>query len=888
LDIHRRQKRYLSTPSEIRRQHLDSSIFQFKSHGRNFMLHLLKNDILIHPNFEAVTYGINGWETINFEHCYYHGYLANRNTSKVSAHTCSGLKGYIQDEDGEEFLIEPLFDMDTSSNNSLRHIIYNVKDHKTRNGNHTCGNYDKTFTKNTLHYDEVHLSSRYNANRLYRNIMPSYNQRKKRAAEKPSEAMKYSLTTVVCDKAMKQRRCNGDAGKCVKRALSIMNHVDMVFKSLNVRTPVRKIIVSGNSDVGFTAHSNSKKTLDSLCKYAERELHLKQKLGHDNTVLITGVDLVGSVVGLARVGSMCSLQSGCINEDHEKNELLTANTVAHEIGHNIGLGHIKDNCACPKSPCVMTASVPHTPVQSFSSDCSLGSLNAKLDKGNMPCLLDKPSEDEMEGPIKCGDQYLQKGEECDCGTKEECEASGASRCCDPTTCRLKASSVCAFGACCNTETCNYHNVGKLCRDKISSCDLPEFCSGKSSECGPNFFVEDGIKCENGQEGYCFAGSCVTHTSQCKGLWGKDAVVAHNACWKINDRGTMYGHCGKLDEEMDPYKAKFKKCKKKDFQCGSLQCCASPKCLSSDTPRFPIIGSNKRSQDTWLGSVYCRIGYTFLGADMEDPTIAASGTKCGEGMICYNNECTNISTIQESYNINFTKCRKECQNGGTCNNNGHCHCPPGFGCPYCKVSGPGGSVDSGQGCIKDTTDCGGKNGTDSSSGCLSTTVKVLLIFFLLVCPFIGLVAWLIFRQRVTILSKFSWQGRTKEVGGASTENARVCGVVNQGATVRFEGPVKTMKSEQKSKSKSKAGKGKKTGTKKNTAPEPPDIANSKEQPPPSYHSVVSYKSAPGKNPPPSNSNTVPEKALSPLPPSTNSKRHAHIPPPPPGSRLATKR
>lgn len=50
---------------------------------------------------------------------------------------------------------------------------------------------------------------------------------------------------------------------------------------------------------------------------------------------------------------------------------------------------------------------------------------------------------------------------------------------------------------------------------------------------------------------------------------------------------------------------------RDFQCGSLQCCASPKCLSSDTPRFPIIGSNKRSQDTWLGSVYCRLVDIFV-------------------------------------------------------------------------------------------------------------------------------------------------------------------------------------------------------------------------------------------------------------------------------------
>lgn len=45
----------------------------------------------------------------------------------------------------------------------------------------------------------------------------------------------------------------------------------------------------------------------------------------------------------------------------------------------------------------------------------------------------------------------------------------------------------------------------------------------------------------------------------------------------------------------------------------------------------------------------------------------------------------------------------------CNNNGNCHCPAGFACPDCRYLGPGGSLDSGQGCVNQTTDksCGMK-------------------------------------------------------------------------------------------------------------------------------------------------------------------------------------
>ena len=40
----------------------------------------------------------------------------------------------------------------------------------------------------------------------------------------------------------------------------------------------------------------------------------------------------------------------------------------------------------------------------------------------------------------------------------------------------------------------------------------------------------------------------------------------------------------------------------------------------------------------------------------------------------------------------------------CNNNGNCHCKPGYACPYCEMAGPGGSFDSGQGCVV-MGDCG---------------------------------------------------------------------------------------------------------------------------------------------------------------------------------------
>merc|ERR1719419_408961 len=107
-------------------------------------------------------------------------------------------------------------------------------------------------------------------------------------------------------------------------------------------------------------------------------------------------------------------------------------------------------------------------------------------------------------------------------------------------------------------------MGVVCRDAVNDCDIPENCTGNSSQCPPNVHKMDGYSCEKDQ-GRCFNGRCKTKDRQCKYIWGEKATAADKFCYeKLNIEGTEKGNCGR-DKDT------WIQCNKQDVHCGYLLC-----------------------------------------------------------------------------------------------------------------------------------------------------------------------------------------------------------------------------------------------------------------------------------------------------------------------------
>ncbi|XP_051496860.1 disintegrin and metalloproteinase domain-containing protein 28 [Apus apus] len=601
----------------------DTLEYGIKANGEEVILHLQKNKNLLARDYTETLYSDDGRQITTSpqikDHCYYEGYIQNDADSRASISTCKGLSGYFETR-GQKYLIEPLGTSDRDE-----HAVYKYEKLEDKSIK-TCGVVNSTWEEDSDH--------------PINDLFKSSNSPEMKAYLK---AKKYLELYIVADNTL-YKKYDEDVRTVRQRIFGIVNYINVVYKAINIYVAL----------IGFEIWTDGDKckvsrvpgsTLDSFSKWRLSDLLPRKR--NDNAQLITGYDFEGTTIGLAFVKTICSdsLSAGII-QDHNRNEIAVAATMAHEMGHNLGMNHDTDACTCSDRVCIMTDTVSAIIPKEFSS-CSLQSFEKYMLSEMPKCLTNIPDTSSIVAPPSCGNGFVERGEECDCGTPEEC----TNDCCEPETCKLTAGSLCAHGECC--ENCQYKKSGAVCRAVKHDCDLAEMCTGSSANCPADRFRVNGHPCNYG-EGYCYMGDCPTRASQCKAAFGPQATEGAASCYDMNEKGTYYGYCRKEKGSHVP-------CEKKDIMCGKLFC----------------TGGKEMPQDgNMLTFGSCKSSFPKNGE--ADPGMILNGTKCGNGMVCSNGECVHAEEVFRS-----TNCSAKCTGHAVCDHELKCQCEEGWAPPSCE-------------------------------------------------------------------------------------------------------------------------------------------------------------------------------------------------------------
>ncbi|XP_054838270.1 disintegrin and metalloproteinase domain-containing protein 9-like isoform X2 [Eublepharis macularius] len=650
--------------AHLHEEHLGNELsYLIQTGNGTHILKLKKNKHLIGENFIIFTYSNDGkLETTPFEaktHCYYHGVLEGVADSLLAFSTCDGLRGILH-IGGKRYGMEPI-----DGSDQFEHILYRAENFSQ--DSFLCG-----VQNNHLYHPQQNIE----AFLKYTNISYGHSNRdtvlRRRRAVLPQKSY-VELYMVVDNKKLR------DEAAVTKETVELVNYVDAMFNSLNIQIVLVGLEIWTKENFIDVDMSSAGDVLSAFVAWRQKAL-VKQPR-NDISHLIIGREPFGMTVGMAFVGTVCNRDfGGSISTFKHQDVIGHASIVAHELGHNLGMNH--DDKGCPGSYIMHSTAMGS---KNFSS-CSSNDFENLILKGGGSCLRNPPKPSDIFTEPVCGNQIVDKDEECDCGTPEEC----SSPCCDAATCKLKSGSECAEGLCC--DNCKFKVAGVQCRPKMNGCDLPEYCNGSYAYCPEDVYIMNGNPCNNMQE-YCYNGICQNYDSQCESLFGKGTKKGPDICFETaNSKGDRFGNCGMTGTN-------FVKCTQANSLCGKLHCTSfSP----NNLPPEAYIQNQQ--------GVLCMTTDFDLGSDVPDPSMVQKGTACKEGKACVDFKCVNSSLL--GYNCDV---KNKCNGRAVCNNKGNCHCDPGWAPPFCDKSGYGGSIDSGPTHID----------TSLRDG--------LLVFFLLVLP-----------------------------------------------------------------------------------------------------------------------------------------------------------
>uniref|UniRef100_H2TH62 ADAM metallopeptidase domain 11 n=1 Tax=Takifugu rubripes TaxID=31033 RepID=H2TH62_TAKRU len=534
-------------------------------------------------------------ENTGGEHCYYHGHVRGMPQSWAALSTCLGLQGMFSDGNFS-YGIEPIDSDEVSDVGTKLECMDFCCLFQVRRGQRTV----------------------------------------------QSETKYIELMVVNDHELFVQRRRSTTHTKTF--AKSVVNMADAIYKEqLNTRI-VLVAMETWSSENKISVGDDVLLTLRDFMKYRKESI----KEHCDAVHLFSGRTFMSSRSEAAYFGGICSLtKGGGINEFGGVGPL--AITLCQSLGQNLGMLRNKEqsaagDCRCPDPwlGCIMEETSYHLP-RKFSR-CSVDEYLRFLQQGGGSCLFNKPSK--LLDPPECGNGYVELGEECDCGLITECARSGANCC---KKCTLTHNAMCSNGLCC--RDCKYELRGVTCRESVNECDIPETCTGDSSQCPHNVHKLDGYMCDAGQ-GRCFDARCKTRDGQCMALWGS----ADRFCYeKLNSEGTEKGNCGP-----DP-----------TVKGRGLLTSVLEKMPRLHIFLHPSLISQRRS-----------VGGHAVLDDGLDLGYVEDGTPCGPNMMCLDRRCIPVTTF------NLSTCpgssySRICSHHGTCSNEMKCICDPDYTGKDCR-------------------------------------------------------------------------------------------------------------------------------------------------------------------------------------------------------------
>ncbi|KAM9328032.1 A disintegrin and metalloproteinase with thrombospondin motifs 5 [Pholidichthys leucotaenia] len=231
--------------------------------------------------------------------------------------------------------------------------------------------------------------------RLAKTPAPAPGTRRKRSV---SRARHVELLLVADDTMSKKY------GKDLNHyLLTLASIASKLYGHASIENPIRlsvvKVTTVSEKEKGLEVSKNAAATLKSFCKWQNQQNPLDDdhQHHHDAAILFTRQDLCGhhscDTLGMADVGTICSPERSCaVIED---DGLHAAFTVAHEIGHLVGLSH-DDSKFCEErfgvnsDKRLMSSILTSIDASKPWSRCTSATITDFFDDGNAECLLDSP------------------------------------------------------------------------------------------------------------------------------------------------------------------------------------------------------------------------------------------------------------------------------------------------------------------------------------------------------------------------------------------------------------------------------------------------------------------------------------------------------------------